>query len=128
MEVTYGGGGGAAGGGGGGGDTSPARRQVLWSLEQDGEERNIWWASGLLTQGVPRVPQDPLAPRRGPLGPSPDRESAIGNAPALVPGPLARLRDLQLLTELAPQVGVHARGRVHRHACRAAAGVARGVR
>jgi hypothetical protein len=41
---------------------------------------------GLLTQGVPGVPQDPLAPRRGPIGPSPDRE----NAPALVPGPLAR--------------------------------------
>jgi hypothetical protein len=34
--------------------------------------------------------EDPLlAPRRGPLGPSPDRESGIGNAPALVPGPLA---------------------------------------
>ena len=26
-----------------------------------------------------------MAPRRGPLGPSPDRERAIGNAPALVP-------------------------------------------
>jgi hypothetical protein len=46
---------------------------------------------GLLTQGVLGVPQDPLAPRRGPLGSSPDRKSAIGNAPALVPGPLARL-------------------------------------
>ena len=31
---------------------------------------------------------DPLAPRRGPLGPSPDRESPIDNAPALVPGTL----------------------------------------
>ena len=49
------------------------------------------FTAGLLTQGVPRVPQDPSAPRRGPLGYSPDRESAIGNAPALVPGSLARL-------------------------------------
>jgi hypothetical protein len=55
---------------------------------------------GLLTQGVPVVPQDPLAPRRGPLGSSPDRESAIGNAPALVPGPLARLQDLPLRISL----------------------------
>ena len=47
---------------------------------------------GCQLTGVPGVPQqDPLAPRRGPLGSSPDRESAIGNAPALVPGPLARL-------------------------------------
>jgi hypothetical protein len=60
--------------------------------------------SGLLTQGVPGVPQDPSAPRRGPLGSSPDRESAIGNAPALVPGPVARLQDLQPLTEFSPQV------------------------
>jgi hypothetical protein len=49
------------------------------------------WEPGLLTQGVPGVPHDPFAPRRGPLGSSPDRESSIGNAPALVPGPLARL-------------------------------------
>jgi hypothetical protein len=62
------------------------------------------FTSGLLTQGVPGVPQDPLAPRRGPLGPSPDRESSIGNAPVLVPGPLARLQDLQPLTALSPQV------------------------
>ena len=52
-------------------------------------------AISLLTQGVPPgVPQDPLAPHRGPLGPSPDRESAVGNAanaPALAPGPLAAL-------------------------------------
>jgi hypothetical protein len=44
--------------------------------------------------GIPAgegVPQDPLAPRRGPLGSSPDGGSAIGNAPALVPGPLAPL-------------------------------------
>ena len=33
------------------------------------------------------------------------RDSAIRNAPALVPGPLARLQDLMLLTELSPQVG-----------------------
>jgi hypothetical protein len=46
---------------------------------------------GLPTQGVPGVPQDPLAPPCGPLGSSPDRESAIGRAPSLVPGPLARL-------------------------------------
>jgi hypothetical protein len=30
---------------------------------------------------------DPLAPPRGPLGSFPERETAIGNAPALVPGP-----------------------------------------
>ena len=52
----------------------------------------------------PGVPQDPLAPRRGPLGSSPDRGGAVGNAPALVPGPLTRLQELQLLTELSPQV------------------------
>jgi arylsulfatase B/arylsulfatase I/J len=49
------------------------------------------WEAGLLTQGVPGVPQDPLAPSCGPLGSSPDRKSSLGNAPALVPGPLARL-------------------------------------
>jgi hypothetical protein len=48
-------------------------------------------ALGLLTQGVPGVPQDTLAFRRGPLGSSPDSEIAIGNAHTLVPGPLARL-------------------------------------
>jgi hypothetical protein len=41
--------------------------------------------AGLITQGVPRVPQDPLAPHRGPLGSPSDRESVIGNA--LVPAP-----------------------------------------
>jgi hypothetical protein len=46
---------------------------------------------GLPTQRVLGAPQDSLAPHRGPLGPSPDRESAIGNAPALVPGPVAGL-------------------------------------
>jgi hypothetical protein len=45
--------------------------------------------AGLLTQGVLGVAPDPFAPHRGPLGPSPDRERAIENAPALVPGPLA---------------------------------------
>jgi hypothetical protein len=58
---------------------------------------------GLLTQGVPGVPQDPFAPRRGPLGSSPDRESAIGNTSALVAVPLAARGDLPLLTELSPQ-------------------------
>jgi hypothetical protein len=36
--------------------------------------------------------------RRGPPGLSPDRESAMGNAPALAPGPPARLEDRALLT------------------------------
>jgi hypothetical protein len=44
--------------------------------------------AGLLIQGVT---QDRFAPLRGPLGSSPDRESATGNAPALVPGLLASL-------------------------------------
>ena len=50
-----------------------------------------WWETGLLTQGVLGVPQDPFAPRRGPLVSSPDRERGIGDAYTLVPGPLARL-------------------------------------
>jgi hypothetical protein len=58
------------------GSTSPRPRRCL--------------GPGLLTQGVPGSPEDPCAPRRGPIGPSPDRESAIRNAPALVPVPLAR--------------------------------------
>jgi hypothetical protein len=48
-------------------------------------------AAGLITQGVLGVLQDPFAPRRGPRGPSTYRESAIENAHALVPGPVARL-------------------------------------
>ena len=71
----------------------------------DGNDESLCEAHGrAVIQGVPRtvlpcaspsraVLQDPLAPRRGPLGSSPDRESALGNAPALVPGPLARARD-----------------------------------
>jgi hypothetical protein len=48
------------------------------------------FGSGLLTQGVLGVPH-PFAPRRRPLGPSPDRKIAIGHADTLVPGPLARM-------------------------------------
>ena len=40
---------------------------------------------------IPGVPPDPLALLRGPLESSLDRESAIGNAPGVVPGPVARL-------------------------------------
>jgi hypothetical protein len=50
---------------------------------------NTMFYAGLLTRGVLGVPMDPLAPPRGPLGSAPDRESAKGNAPALVAGPLA---------------------------------------
>jgi hypothetical protein len=39
----------------------------------------------------PGVPQDPFAPRRGPLGPIPYRGIAIGNAHTLAPGPVAWL-------------------------------------
>jgi hypothetical protein len=42
-----------------------------------------YWA-GLLTQGVPGVPpRGPVAPRRGPLGSSPDKGSAVTALPAL---------------------------------------------
>jgi hypothetical protein len=34
---------------------------------------------------------------------SPDRESALGGAPAVAPEPVARLQRLQLLIELSPQ-------------------------
>jgi hypothetical protein len=51
--------------------------------------------------GSHRTPSDSV---EDPLGLSSDRESVIGNAPTLVPGPLARLQDLQLLAELSPQV------------------------
>ena len=61
---------------------------ILVPVHLEGDEL---YAAGLLTQGVPGVPQDSLAPRRGPLGPSPDRESPIENAPALLLGPSARL-------------------------------------
>ena len=48
------------------------------------------FVAGLLTEEVPGVPQDPLAPRRGPLVTSPARNIAVENAPAVAPGPLAR--------------------------------------
>jgi hypothetical protein len=56
---------------------NPARLDA-WLCRSRG--RGFW--PGPLTQGLPGVPQDPLAPRRGPLESSLDRESAIGNAPA----------------------------------------------
>jgi hypothetical protein len=71
------------------GELAPETRAFL-----DGalaEACDLKYFPGLLTQGVPGVPQDPLAPLPGPLESSPDRESATGNAPALVPGPLAAL-------------------------------------
>ena len=53
-----------------------------------------------ITQGVPGFPQDPWHPVEDHLDPLHNyRESAIGNAPALVPGPLARLQDPQLLMQ-----------------------------
>jgi hypothetical protein len=61
------------------------------SAEDDAAAKACTYSPGLLTQGVPGVPQDPLAPPCGPLRYSPVRERAIGNAPALVPGLLARL-------------------------------------
>ena len=76
---------------------------TIKKITDDDGLKTVWWRTGLLTQGVSGVPQDPLAPHRGPLGSSPDRDSAIGNATTLEPGPLARLYDLQLLTELSPQ-------------------------
>ena len=54
-----------------------------------------------------RGPGGFTGPLRTPLGSSPDRGSAVGSAPALVPGPLARLQELQLLTELSPQASAH---------------------
>ena len=82
---------------------SPAGDGALAPHARQGHDRQPGRQAGLLTQGVPGFPQGPLTPRRGPLGPSLDRESAIGNAPALAPGPLARLQGLRLLTELSPQ-------------------------
>ena len=58
---------------------------------QDAVDADATYRAGLPIQGVLGIPQDPLAPRRGTLGSSPDRERAVENAPALVPGPLARL-------------------------------------
>ena len=72
-----------------------------WEVPDSGKRCDVYtrwqnsypvrYASELLTQGALGVPQDPLAPHRRPLGSSPDMESAIGNAFALVSGPLARL-------------------------------------
>ena len=62
-----------------------AAKRVVYALTTP----QMQFEAGLLIQGVPGVPPDPLAPHRGPLGPSLDRGSAIGNAPALVSGPLA---------------------------------------
>jgi hypothetical protein len=49
-----------------------------WYLDHTAAKTNIpatlpesGWKAGLLIQGIPGVPQDPFAPRRGPLGPSP---------------------------------------------------------
>ena len=68
------------------------------------QAREIRLGGHRLVPGVLGVPPDPFAPRQGPLGSSPDRDSAIGNARTLEPAPLARLRDLQLRTGLSPQV------------------------
>ena len=57
-----------------------ARMQALFAV------RN----RAVLTQGPRGFPHDPFAPVEDPLEP-PDTESAMGSAPALVPGPLARL-------------------------------------
>jgi hypothetical protein len=62
---------------------------------------------GLLPQVVPGSHRTPWHPVEDPLlGPSPDRECAMENASALVPGPLALLQDLQLLTQLSPQAKI----------------------
>ena len=47
-------------------------------VHEHGTEEELAFLAGLLTQGVPGVLQDPLAPRRGPRGPPPD---SLGNAP-----------------------------------------------
>jgi hypothetical protein len=44
---------------------------TFWELEDRGY--NFEYLTGLLTQGFLGVPQDPFTPRRGPLGPSPDK-------------------------------------------------------
>ena len=46
-------------------DLTIAQRQLLQAKEDE-------WEAGLLTQGVPGVPQDPLPPPCGPPGPSQD--------------------------------------------------------
>jgi hypothetical protein len=69
-----------------------ARRPVLERLRENlaifdehGHCTQAGHVPGLLTRGVLGVPQDTFAPRRGPLGSSPDREDAIGDAHTLVP-------------------------------------------
>ena len=47
----------------------------------DGDEANWAWPTGLLTQGLPGVPQDPLAPPSGPRPPSPDSLKCPENPP-----------------------------------------------
>jgi hypothetical protein len=56
---------------------------------------------GLLTQGVPGVPSDPSAPSRGPLGRSPDGESAIVTASVPPPPPLAGTRPRTIIVSCA---------------------------
>jgi hypothetical protein len=71
-----------------------------------GERELLVTHTGLLTEGVLGVPQDPLALRRGPLGSSlvGTRHRKCARA-SIVPGPLVRRQDLQrALTELSPQV------------------------
>ena len=58
----------------------------------DGGPRRLPAVAGrAVNSGGPGVPQDPLAPRRGPLGCYPYRQSSVGNAPTLVSGLLAGL-------------------------------------
>ena len=47
-----------------------------WKMALD-----MGWRAGLITQGVPGVPQDPLAPPSGPRAPSPDSLKRTENPP-----------------------------------------------
>ena len=66
---------------------------IFWNCCWEGSNINNY-SVRCQPEGAPGVPPDPLAPRRGPTWARsrlPDRESAIGNAPALstiVPGPV----------------------------------------
>jgi hypothetical protein len=62
------------------------RDGVLGRAEYAEFLRRVEYLQGCYLRGVPG---DPFAPRRGPFGPSTYRESALENAPALVPGPVA---------------------------------------